>query len=201
LEEFKTSFMSTMSHHLEHNFQITEPTPPAVVDHHLVPTQPNLLHLLPNINWTDYSHQNYLSSLKNLGKVIFIDLETTGLNVQKDRICQISLIMINHSDKDKALVETWEKIVYPGIPIPEPATKIHGITNDYTKYCRKLENYSDTITKYLTNATVVGFNSSQFDLHLLTNEFKRFNKNFRGFNLSGNLTTPHSSPQSSSRSQ
>lgn len=193
LEEFKGNFMSTMSQKLDKTLCIAEP-PPVTHDEtkdiaikNKDPIQPTLTMLLPNIKWTQYSYYNHMYSLKKLGKLVFIDLETTGLNIMNDRICQIAIILVNHSQSDGQIVEMWQKTVCPGIPISEEATKIHGIKNDYAKQCKKLSAYTDIITRYLTGATVVGFNSILFDLPLLTNEFKRIDKNFKGFRIKNHL--------------
>ena len=65
-----------------------------------------------------WSHQTLLS----------FDLETTGLDPGQDRIVQAAVILI---DADGGMAEeSWDGIVNPGVPIPEVASKIHGITNE-----------------------------------------------------------------------
>ena len=61
--------------------------------------------------------------------IVFFDLETTGIDVQKDRIVQISLIKIYPDKREEVLTY----LINPGMPIPAGATAIHGITNEDVK--------------------------------------------------------------------
>lgn len=53
------------------------------------------------------------------------DVETTGVDVENDRIVSASVILI---DGPTRIEHTW--IINPGIVIPEAASKIHGITDE-----------------------------------------------------------------------
>lgn len=53
------------------------------------------------------------------------DLETTGVNVKEDRIVTATLYTGNHLGGSS---ESW--LVDPGIPIPQEATDVHGITTE-----------------------------------------------------------------------
>ena len=58
--------------------------------------------------------------------LVFFDLETTGVNVGKDKIVEISMVQLHpdHSDEAKTL------LINPGIHIPEETSAIHGIYDD-----------------------------------------------------------------------
>ena len=58
--------------------------------------------------------------------ICFFDLETTGVNIAKDRIVEISILKAfpDGSEKEK----TW--LVNPQMPIPAEAIAVHGITNE-----------------------------------------------------------------------
>ena len=58
--------------------------------------------------------------------IVFIDLETTGVNLATDRIVEIAIIKI-FPDREK---QVKHKIVNPQIPIPKNASEIHGITDE-----------------------------------------------------------------------
>ena len=63
----------------------------------------------------------------NLSKPIcFFDLETTGVNISKDRIVEISILKVFPSGKEE--VHTW--LVNPEINIPDEVVAIHGISNE-----------------------------------------------------------------------
>ena len=66
----------------------------------------------------------------NLKKpLVFLDLETTGLNITSDKIVEISYIKVfpNGTEESKTLR------VNPGMHIPEQATAVHHITDDDVK--------------------------------------------------------------------
>jgi len=65
-----------------------------------------------------WSHQTLLS----------FDLETTGLDPGQDRIVQAAVVFIA-ADGGMA-DESWDGVVNPGVPIPDAASKIHGITDE-----------------------------------------------------------------------
>ena len=57
--------------------------------------------------------------------LVFFDVESTGLNVIRDRIVQIGLVkMLKGTGESKELA----MLINPGIPISEEAMSIHGIT-------------------------------------------------------------------------
>jgi len=55
------------------------------------------------------------------------DLETTGVNVETDRIVTASLVTLN-PDGTVEQTETW--LLNPGVPIPDEAAAIHGVTTE-----------------------------------------------------------------------
>lgn len=63
----------------------------------------------------------------NLNKPLcFFDLETTGVNVSKDKIVEISILKVFPSGNQESY--TW--LVNPRIPIPAETTAIHGISDE-----------------------------------------------------------------------
>ena len=68
--------------------------------------------------------------------LIFFDLETTGVNITKDRIVEISYIKVfpNGQEQEKTIR------VNPGMPIPPEATAIHHITDeDVQRHSQRFE--------------------------------------------------------------
>ena len=55
--------------------------------------------------------------------LVFFDLETTGINIAKDRIVEIAILKINPNGNK----ESKEYRINPTIPIPKEASAIHGI--------------------------------------------------------------------------
>ena len=58
--------------------------------------------------------------------ICFFDLETTGINVAKDRIVEISVLKVFPDGKEEK--HTW--LVNPTIPIPAETTAVHGIKDE-----------------------------------------------------------------------
>lgn len=104
----------------------------------------------------------------------FFDLETTGINLTKDRIIQISILKAlpggNHTQK------TW--LVNPGVPIPAESTAVHGIADADVADEPYFEEIADELLAYLDDCDVAGFNILRFDLPLMVEEFTRSHKNF-----------------------
>lgn len=97
--------------------------------------------------------------------IVFIDIETTGKDVLKDRIVQIA----TRKAEDKAR----KYLINPGIPIPEEAEEIHGISNEMVKDKPLFKQIAKGLLEYLDGCDVAGFNILDFDLPLLDEEFRR----------------------------
>lgn len=92
--------------------------------------------------------------------VILFDLETTGLDLVKDRIVEYAFVSPDGSWRLKGLVD-------PEIPIPKEATEIHGITDEDVKDSPRFEEVAGGIVENLQGAILAGFNSRQFDTPFL----------------------------------
>ena len=64
-------------------------------------------------------------NLKLNRPIVFFDLETTGVNIVKDRIVEISILKVFPNGNKES--KTW--LVNPTISIPKETTVIHGITD------------------------------------------------------------------------
>lgn len=63
------------------------------------------------------------------GRLALFDLETTGVDPHRDRI--VTAAIIEAGAGHKTVTRTW--LLNPGIPIPQGATDVHGITTDHAK--------------------------------------------------------------------
>ncbi|MEZ4911927.1 MAG: 3'-5' exonuclease [Saprospiraceae bacterium] len=102
--------------------------------------------------------------------LVFFDIESTGLNVLKDRILQIALVKY---PKGISVPQELFTLVNPGIPISEEAFAIHGISNDMVKNKPTFQQLSDQIYQFIGNADLAGYNSDRFDIPMLMEEFSR----------------------------
>ncbi len=110
-----------------------------------------------------------MSELKLERPIIFFDLETTGTNVTRDRIVEISVVKV-HPDGRR---ETYTRLVNPEMPIPEGAAAVHGITDADVADKPVFSIIANNLLKYFDNCDIGGYNIIKFDIPLLTNEFGR----------------------------
>ncbi len=100
---------------------------------------------------------------------MFFDLETTGINITKDRIVEISYLKIMPDGRE----ESKTRRVNPQMPIPEQATAVHGITDEDVKDCPTFKELAKSLATQLEGCDLAGFNSNRFDIPLLAEEFLR----------------------------
>jgi len=106
----------------------------------------------------------------NLSKpLIVFDLETTGLDLVKDRIIQISYIKV-HPDGTEERVNQY---INPGKPIPAEVVEITGITNEDVKDAPTFKSISVALAEKFKGCDFAGFNSNHFDVPMLAEEFLR----------------------------
>ncbi len=97
------------------------------------------------------------------------DLETTGVQITKDRIVQIAIIKI-HPDGSEL---EYNQIVNPEMEIPQEICEIHGITNEMAKKAPTLKELAPAIMAFIGDADLAGFNSNKFDIPVLVEELIR----------------------------
>ena len=110
-------------------------------------------------------------NLKLEKPLAFLDLETTGVNVSKDKIVEIAIIKIN-PDSSK---EEYNKRINPEIPIPIETSEIHGIYDFDVINSPNFKAVSSEIEDFIKGCDLGGFNSNKFDIPLLVEEFYRCN--------------------------
>lgn len=108
-------------------------------------------------------------NLKN--PLVFLDLETTGINIATDRIVEITILKIFPTGNEE--VKTYR--VNPTIAIDPKATAIHGISNDDVKNSPTFAEIAKSIANEFEGCDFAGFNSNKFDFPMLAEEFLRAN--------------------------
>jgi DNA polymerase-3 subunit epsilon len=106
-------------------------------------------------------------NLKN--PLVFFDLETTGINVTKDRIVEIALIRVNTNGSE----DTKTLRINPTIPIPKDASSVHKIFDEDVKDAPTFKEVAKEIAQFIEGCDLAGFNSNKFDVPLLAEEFLR----------------------------
>lgn len=106
----------------------------------------------------------------NLKKpIVFFDLETTGINIAKDRIVEISMLKILPNGNKES--KTW--LVNPEMEIPKETTDIHGISNEKVASEPTFKDLAPKIIEMMKGCDLAGFNSNRFDIPLLAEEMLR----------------------------
>lgn len=107
--------------------------------------------------------------------LVFFDVETTGLNVIRDRIVQIALVKLHKNGQPPSEYST---LVNPGIPISEEAMAVHGITPKDLANKPVFAQVAQKIWDFIGNADLAGYNSNRFDVPMLMEEFARVGMEF-----------------------
>nr|WP_298656112.1 3'-5' exonuclease [uncultured Flavobacterium sp.] len=106
--------------------------------------------------------------------ICFFDLETTGIDVGKDRIVEIAIFKVYPNGTKES--KTW--LVNPTIPIPAQATAVHGISNEKVANEPTFAVLASQIYNMIKDSDLAGFNSDRFDIPLLAEELLRAGVDF-----------------------
>jgi DNA polymerase III subunit epsilon len=101
--------------------------------------------------------------------ICFIDIETTGVDVDHSFIVELSVHKVNPDGSH----DTRTMLINPGVPIPKEATDVHGITDEDVKDKPTFAAISKSLLKHIDGCDICGFNSNRFDIPLLAAQFER----------------------------
>lgn len=101
--------------------------------------------------------------------IVFFDLETTGTNINADRIVEICYLKVYPNGRE----EEHTLRINPGMHIPEAATAVHGIHDEDVAACPTFKDVARQIAADFEGCDIAGFNSNRFDVPLLAEEFIR----------------------------
>ncbi len=104
----------------------------------------------------------------------FFDLETTGVNITKDRIIEIAVVKIMPGGE---LVRK-SNVLNPTIPITDESTAIHGISNEDVKDKPAFKDVAKDYARFFEGSDLSGFNILKFDVPVLVEEFLRAGVDF-----------------------
>ncbi|HPK10144.1 MAG TPA: 3'-5' exonuclease [Saprospiraceae bacterium] len=107
--------------------------------------------------------------------LVFFDIESTGLNVIRDRIIQIALIKYSKHENE-GIEKSY--LINPGIPISEEAMSVHGITPDMLRNKPSFQQVAQEIFDFIGDSDLAGYNSDRFDVPMLMEEFGRVGLDF-----------------------
>ena len=106
--------------------------------------------------------------------ICFFDLETTGIDITKDRIVEISILKVYPNGNKES--KTW--LVNPTISIPKAASDVHGITDERVAGEPTFKELAKQIHNMIKDSDLAGYNSDRFDIPLLAEEMLRAEVDF-----------------------
>ena len=112
--------------------------------------------------------------LKLSKPICFFDLETTGIDITKDRIVEISILKVYPNGNKES--KTW--LVNPTIPIPKAASDVHGITAERVAGEPTFKELAKQLHNMIKDSDLAGYNSDRFDIPLLAEEMLRAEVDF-----------------------
>lgn len=97
-------------------------------------------------------------------RLFIFDLETTSTVIRNTRIVQVAY----------ASGDDWRTgLVNPGVPIPEGASKIHGLYDADVEKAPGFNLVAKGLTKAMDKKYWAGYNCNRFDIPVIKNEFVR----------------------------
>jgi DNA polymerase-3 subunit epsilon len=104
----------------------------------------------------------------------FFDLETTGINITRDRIIEIAVIKILPNGE----VQRKCNLLNPTIPIPAESSVFHGIYDEDVKDKPTFKEVAKEYARFLEGADLSGFSILKMDVPMLVEEFLRAGVDF-----------------------
>lgn len=111
--------------------------------------------------------------LKTDRPIAFLDIESTGVDKQVDRIVELAVVKLTPNMEEGFVMTEKSILLNPEMLIPQSATDIHGISNEDVKDCPTFRQISKSLNEFLNGCDLGGFNSNLFDVPMLNNEFQR----------------------------
>jgi len=103
----------------------------------------------------------------NIPEIVALDIETTGLNPEIDRIIEIALLKF----KNFEIIEKFVQLINPEI---EEFYSISGIKSQDVKFAPKFKDVVENVYNFMEGKIILSHNA-KFDISFLKNEFKRSN--------------------------
>ena len=92
--------------------------------------------------------------MKLIKPLVVLDLETTGVWIEKDRIIEIGMVRLTPDGKQ----EIYSTKVNPGMPIPAVVTELTGISDAHVKGAPAFGSVAPQVLAFLEGSDLGGFN-------------------------------------------
>ena len=118
-----------------------------------------------NLLGEDIINSEIISNYLRDNKFVVFDLETTGLNPERDEIIEIGACLVENGE----ITQTFETLIKPSFPIPAEATKVNHIDDEMVKDSPTYEDVVSDFFKFCSGCVMVaynaGFDKSFIDFH------------------------------------
>ncbi|MFF9062211.1 3'-5' exonuclease [Streptomyces sp. NPDC101213] len=109
------------------------------------------------------------------GPLAAFDTETTGVDVETDRIVSAALV-VQEAPGHRPRVSRW--LVNPGVPVPEGATAVHGLTDEHLQRNGRwpapvMYEIAELLGEQASAGRPLVVMNAPFDLTLLDRELRR----------------------------
>ncbi|MGZ8982469.1 MAG: 3'-5' exonuclease [Methylotenera sp.] len=151
----------------------------------LISAQYNLEEVLAWLKAKDYrvtrpfverSFYSDASPPAKLVKAAILDTETTGTNQATDKIIELGIVIVEYCPETGQVyrvLETFDELEYPGMPIPPESTKIHGITDDMV-HGKRIND--DAVEALMADVSLVIAHNAFFDRGFIESRLPLFKK-------------------------
>ena len=103
-------------------------------------------------------------------KYLILDVETTGVDIGNDRVIELAYQLYD-SEADVTISNVQR--INPGMPVPDEAIAIHGITNEMLLAEPEFFGIATNVLLEFLRVDVIGGYNVNFDLAMLAAEFAR----------------------------
>jgi len=111
-------------------------------------------------------------------KIAFVDIETTGASLYRDRVIEIGIIRVENN----IVVNSFSSFVNPQVYIPADITYLTGISQREVENAPTFRMIMSDIEELIKDCYLAAHNV-RFDYGFLINEFRRHNKRFSSRNF------------------
>lgn len=102
--------------------------------------------------------------------IIAVDTEGTGIDVKKDRVAEIAAV--KYDLDTMSVVGTYHQLINPGVPMPQEAFEVHGLSDEILKDQPKFKEIAADFFNFVANEHIV-IHNAPYDVGILDAECKR----------------------------
>jgi DNA polymerase-3 subunit epsilon len=118
------------------------------------------------------------------GVAIFLDTETTGIDIAKDEIIELGMVAFEYSistGKIFKILETFNELEEPKVVISKEASEVNGITMEMVKG-HKIDN--EAVEAFINQAGIILAHNAKFDRQFVEKRFSFFKERRWGCSIS-----------------